>query len=207
MHASEHDSTTEDSMGAAKPRVAIIVGSTRPGRKAADVARWVHVVAQERDDAAFELVDIVDYALPLLDEPVPPMAAQYTQSHTLAWAATIASFDAFVFVSPEYNHASSAALKNAIDFLFAEWNDKAAALVTYGVDGGIRAAEHLRLVLGELRIASVRSTVSLSFGEDFEDYDAFTPRTTQRQSLTGTLDELVTWARAMRSIRVPAVVG
>ena len=124
-----------------------------------------------------------------------------------AWAATITSFDAFVFVSPEYNHSSSAALKNAIDFLFAEWNDKAAGLVTYGVDGGVRAAEHLRLVLGELKVADVRSAVSLCFGVDFEGFDAFTPRDVQRENVTGMLDELVAWARALRPIREPAPVG
>ena len=207
MHTEDHHRSSEGSMPEGALRVAIIVGSTRPGRKAANVAAWVHEIAEDRDDAIFEVVDIADYALPLLDEPVPPMAAQYTQPHTHAWAVTIASFDAFVFVSPEYNHSSSAALKNAIDFLFAEWNDKAAGLVTYGVDGGVRAAEHLRLVLGELKVADVRSAVSLCFGEDFEGFDAFTPRDVQRENVTGMLDELVAWARALRPIREPAPVG
>lgn len=119
--------------------VAIIVGSTRPGRQADSVARWVHGLAAGRDRASFEVVDIADFELPLLDEDLPPMAAQYARPHTHRWAATIARFDAFVLVTPEYNHSPAAALKNALDFLYAEWNDKAVAFVSYGIDGGIRA--------------------------------------------------------------------
>src|ERR1700720_4415493 len=106
-------------------KVAIIIGSTRPGRKAEAVARWVYDIASKRSDAAFEIVDIKDFNLPLLDEPVPAAMGQYSQPHTKAWAARIEQFDAFVFVTPEYNHGPSAALKNAIDFLHREWNNKA----------------------------------------------------------------------------------
>ena len=140
-------------------KVAIIIGSTRPGRKADAVARWVHDIATKRTDAAFELVDIADFDLPLLDEPMPPSMGQYAKPHTKAWAAKIASFDAFVFVTPEYNHSTSGALKNAIDFLFREWNDKAAGFVGYGSAGGARAVEQLRLVMGELKVADVRAQV------------------------------------------------
>src|SRR5215210_7193549 len=124
--------------------IAVVTGSTRPGRKAADVAKWVLEIAAMRADAAFSLVDIQDFNLPLLDEPVPPSMGQYSKPHTKAWAAKVASFDAFVFVTPEYNHGTSGALKNAIDFLFKEWNDKAAGFVGYGGSGGVRAVESLR---------------------------------------------------------------
>jgi NAD(P)H-dependent FMN reductase len=100
-------------------RVAIIAGSTRPGRKAGTVARWVHGIAARRDDAACEVVDLADYGLPILDEPVPPMAGRYKHPHTLRWAATVASFDAYIFVTPEYNCSVPAALKNALDYLYA----------------------------------------------------------------------------------------
>ena len=130
-------------------KLAIIIGSTRPGRKAEAVARWVHNIAKERSDAELELVDIKDFNLPLLDEPVPPSMGQYSQPHTKAWSAKIASFDAYVFVTPEYNHSTSGALKNAIDYLYTEWNNKAAGFVSYGGMGGARAAEQLRLVMGE----------------------------------------------------------
>ena len=105
-------------------KIAIIIGSTRPGRNGEAVAKWVYEVAQKRSDAEFELVDIKGFNLPLLDEPVPPIMGQYSKPHTKAWAAKIDKFDAYVFVTPEYNHGTSGALKNAIDFLFAEWNNK-----------------------------------------------------------------------------------
>ena len=142
-------------------KVGIIVGSTRPGRKAEAVARWVHEIALKRTDADFEVVDIEDFNLPLLDEPIPPSMGQYSKPHTKAWAAKIDSFDAFVFVTPEYNHGTSGALKNAIDFLFAEWNHKAAGFVSYGGGGGLRAVEQcdpLRpaLCVGLLILAQAR---------------------------------------------------
>ena len=136
-------------------RIAIIIGSTRPGRKAEAVAKWVYEIAEKRSDAEFELVDIKDFNLPLLDEPVPPIMGQYSEPHTKTWAAKIGSFDGYVFVTPEYNHGISGALKNAIDFLFREWNNKAAGFVSYGGAGGARAVEQLRLVMAEVQIATV----------------------------------------------------
>ena len=129
-------------------RIGIIVGSTHPGRKAAVIADWVYDLVKSRSDAEFEVVDIEDYKLPLFDEPMPPLLRKYTKDHTKAWSTKIESLDGFIFVTPEYNHATSAALKNAIDFLFHEWNDKAAGFVGYGGFGGVRAVENLRLVMG-----------------------------------------------------------
>src|SRR4051794_21005778 len=131
-------------------KIGIITGSTRPNRKSLDVANWVLQIAGKRGDAEYELVDIKDYELPLFDETISPSMGKYQQPHTQRWAAKIASLDAFVFVSPEYNHSIPAALKNAIDFLFAEWRNKAAGFVSYGSAGGARAVEHLRLVLAEV---------------------------------------------------------
>src|SRR4026207_932171 len=136
-------------------RISIISGSTRPGRNGEAVAKWVHEIAKKRTDAEFELVDIKDYNLPLLDEPLPPSMGQYSKDHTKRWAAKIDSFDGFIFVTPEYNHGISGALKNAIDFLFKEWNNKAAGFVGYGSAYGARAVESLRLVMGELMVADV----------------------------------------------------
>ena len=108
--------------------VAIIVGSTRPGRRAEVVAHWIFELARKRGDARFEVVDLADFKLPHLDEPMPPSLGKYTQPHTKAWAAKIDSFDAFVLITPEYNHGPAGVLKNAIDFLYREWNNKAAAI-------------------------------------------------------------------------------
>src|SRR4051812_46812209 len=156
-------------------KIAIIIGSTRPGRNGAAVAKWVYEVAKQRGDAEYELVDIADYNLPLLDEPVPPSMGQYSKPHTKAWSAKIATFDGYVFVTPEYNHATSGALKNAIDYLYNEWTNKAAGFVGYGSLGGSRAVENLRLIMAELQVADVRAQVALSLFTDFENYSVFKP--------------------------------
>ena len=188
-------------------KVAIIIGSTRPGRKAEAVARWVYDIAAPRGDASFEVVDIADFELPLLDEPLPPMMNQYSKPHTKAWAAKIASFDAFVFVTPEYNHSTSGALKNAIDFLYREWNDKAAAFVGYGAAGGTRAVEHLRLVMGEIKVADVRAQVALSMYSDFENFSTFTPGPQKPAAVHAMLDDLVAWGQALQAMRTGVASG
>lgn len=182
--------------------IAIIAGSTRPGRQARVVADWLLGVAHERGDAHFEIVDLADHDLPLLDEALPPSAGQYTQPHTRAWAATIERFDGFVFVTPEYNRAPPAALKNAIDFLYAEWHDKAAGFVAYGSHGGTRAVEHLRLIMGELQIADVRDQVALSLFDDFVDFTVLDPRPLQTRAAHAMLDQVVAWGEAMRDVRL-----
>jgi NAD(P)H-dependent FMN reductase len=182
-------------------KIGIILGSTRPGRAGEAVAQWVYERAATRTDAEYELVDIKTFDLPLLDEPVPPSMGKYSKDHTKRWAAKIASFDAFVFVTPEYNHSTSGALKNAIDFLYAEWNNKAMGVVSYGVAGGVRAAEHLRLIAGELQLADVRTNVALSFLTDFENFSEFTPRPHQVQVLATLLGEVVAWSQALAPLR------
>jgi NAD(P)H-dependent FMN reductase len=182
-------------------KIAIIIGSTRPNRVGEQVARWVFDIAQQRSDAEFELVDIRDFNLPLLDEPVPPAMGQYSKPHTKAWAAKIDSFDAFVFVTPEYNHGTSGALKNAIDFLYKEWNNKAAGFVGYGSAGGTRAVESLRLVMDELQIADVRNQVMLSLYTDFEDMRVFKPHPCNEESINTMLDQVLAWGSALKAVR------
>ena len=182
-------------------KVAIIVGSTRPGRKAEAVAQWIHGIAMERDDAQFEIVDIQEFNLPLLDEAMPPAMGQYSQPHTKAWSAKIASFDGYVFVTPEYNHGPSGALKNAIDFLFREWNNKSAGFVAYGSAGGVRAVEQLRLVMGELLVADVRAQVALSLFTDFENFTTFKPAPLHQKSVTTMLDQVTAWGGALKTLR------
>jgi NAD(P)H-dependent FMN reductase len=143
-------------------KIAIILGSTRPGRNGEAVARWVYEIAKKRIDAEFEFVDIKDFNLPLLDEPIPPSQGQYSKEHTEVWSAKIDSFDGYVFVTAEYNHGIPGALKNGIDYLYKEWNNKAAGFVGYGSSGGVRAVEQLRLVMAELQVADVRAQVAVS---------------------------------------------
>lgn len=182
-------------------KLAIIVGSTRPGRVGISVAQWAYELAKKRTDAEFELVDIENFNLPLLDEPVPPSQGKYSQPHTKAWAAKIGSFDGYVFVTPEYNHGPSGALKNAIDFLFAEWNNKAAGFVGYGSAGGVRAVEHLRLVMAEVQVATVRNQVMLSLFTDFENFTTFKPDARHEKSFNSMLDQLIAWAGALKTLR------
>jgi NAD(P)H-dependent FMN reductase len=182
-------------------KIGIIVGSTRPGRKAGVVATWVHDILKGRKDAEFEVVDIEDYKLPLLDEPVPPIMHQYGQPHTKRWSEKIASLDAYIFVTPEYNHATSAALKNAIDFLFHEWNNKAAGFVGYGGAGGVRAVENLRLVMGEIKVADVRAQVALSMRTDFENFTTFKPHEQHDKAVHAMADEVIAWGGALKGLR------
>jgi NAD(P)H-dependent FMN reductase len=182
-------------------KIAVIIGSTRPGRNAEKVAHWVHDLAKKRTDAEFELVDIKDFNLPLLDEPVPPSMGKYSKPHTLAWAKKVAQFDGYVFVTPEYNHGPSASLKNAIDYVYGEWNNKAAGFVSFGSVGGTRAVEHLRQVMGELQVADVRSQVAFSLYNDFENFSVLKPNQSHVTNLNTMLDQLVAWAAALKTMR------
>jgi NAD(P)H-dependent FMN reductase len=181
-------------------RIAIILGSTRPGRNGKAVADWVVEQAAGRS-ASYELIDLLDHPLPLLDEPTPPSFGAYENEHTKAWAATIAPYDGFIFVTPEYNHSTSAVLKNAIDYLYAEWNNKAAGFVAWGSLGGARAIEHLRGISAELQIADVRQQLSFSLFSDFEDFSTFTPGPQYAEAAGVLFDQLEAWAGALKPLR------
>jgi len=184
-------------------RLGMVVGSTRPGRRAPAVAAWAaQVAAAHLQDVAVDLrtLDLAEFGLPLLDEPVPAAFGEYAHTHTRRWAEAIAACDGFLFVTPEYNHSLPAALKNALDFLHAEWHDKAAGIIGYGVAGGVRAIEHLRQVLAELQVADVRTAATLSLSADFTG-DAFTPRAHQADQVRRLTDEVCAWSRGLHSLR------
>lgn len=187
-------------------KIAIILGSTRPNRVGEQVAAWVHEIASGRSDAEYELVDLRDHPLPHLDEPLSPFLGQYQQDHTKAWASTIAAFDGFVFVTPEYNSHTSSVLKNAIDYLHAEWTNKAVGIVSYGITGGSGAAGQLRKMCGQLGMADVSKTLPFSLRTDFEDYTVFKPSEYGAVTLTGLLDQVVAWSGALAPLRAEAVV-
>ncbi|MBX3283180.1 MAG: NAD(P)H-dependent oxidoreductase [Acidobacteria bacterium] len=182
-------------------KIGIVTGSTRPGRANLKVAEWVYELAKVRTDAEYEIVDIADFELPLLDESLPPSRGQYENAHTKRWAEKVASFDGYVFITPEYNHSTSAALKNALDFVYAEWNNKSAGFVSYGSAYGVRAVEHLRGMMAELQIADVRQQVMLSLFTDFENYTVFKPDERHKNSLSTLLDQVVAWAGALKTLR------
>jgi NAD(P)H-dependent FMN reductase len=184
-------------------KIAIILGSTRPGRNGAAVADWVVDRAAARTAAHYELVDLADHPLPHLDEAMPPTMGQYAREHTQAWAKTIGSYDGYIFVTPEYNHSTSGVLKNAIDYLYAEWNNKAAAFVSYGALGGARAIEHLRAILSELQVAHVRQQLSFSMFTDFENFSTFAPGPQHADAAVVMFDQLESWTEAMKAVRRP----
>jgi NAD(P)H-dependent FMN reductase len=182
-------------------RIGIIVGSTRPNRIGAQVVSWVYGRASSRSDAEFEVIDLRDYPLPHLDEPLPASVGQYQHEHTRHWAAKIASLDGFVMVTPEYNSSTTGVLKNAIDYLYAEWNNKAVGFVSYGFYGGARAVDHLRLVCAELQMADVRIQVTLPFRTEFENYVLFKPGDYNVAHLDTLLDQVVAWSTALAPLR------
>jgi len=182
-------------------KIAIIIGSTRPGRVGEAVGKWAYDIARKRSDANYSLLDIAQFNLPLLDEPMPATSGQYSQPHTRAWSAKIASFDGYVLVTPEYNHGTSGALKNAIDFLSREWTDKAAGFIGYGYTMGARAIEQLRLVMASVQVATVRPQVGLSLFTDFENSTVFKPAAMQEKNVNAMLDHVVAWSGALQPLR------
>ncbi|BCT75863.1 FMN reductase [Sinomonas cyclohexanicum] len=189
-------------------KIAVMTGSTRPGRNNRQVAEWVVARAQERQpEVEFELVDIADFQLPLLNEAVPAGYQQYSNEHTKAFSARIDEFDGFIFVTPEYNHSVAPALSNALSYLNAEWNNKAAGIVSYGSAFGVRAVEHLRGILSELQVAHVQKTGMFSLFTDFKDFSTFAPTEMQAASVDPMIDQLVVWTKALESVRATAAVA
>lgn len=181
--------------------IAIIVGSTRPGRNSAAVSQWVMEQSKKRSDAKFDILDIADFNLPVLDEPVPASFGQYSKPHTKAWAVAVAKYDGYIFVTPEYNHSTSGALKNAIDYIYQEWNNKAAGFVSYGSMGGVRAVEHLRGIAAELQLADVRAQVSFSLFTDFVNFSEFKPDPRHEQNAAALFDQVIAWSEALKALR------
>lgn len=166
------------------------------------VAEWVYKLASQRTDATVDLIDLADYDLPHLDEQVPAaMGSDYAKQHTRRWSETIAAYDGYVFVTPEYNHAIPGVLKNAIDFLYAGWRNKSAGFVGYGLLGATRAVEQLRLIMAELHIADVRDQIALSVFTDFIDGADFAPAEHHEPVLRRMLDQIITWADALAPLR------
>lgn len=178
-----------------KLNIGIILGSTREGRLSPQVGNWVKELADKRGDANYTIIDIADYKLPLLGEK------DGDASGAVAWSEAIAAQDGFVFITQEYNHSIAASLKNALDYLRVEWNNKAAGIVSYGSVGGARAAEHLRGILGELLIADVRVHPALSLFTDFENGAVLKAAPVQADSVNQMLDQVIPWAGALKTIR------
>ena len=187
----------------AKPVLRIIIGSTRPGRVGPAVADWIAERAREHGGFDVEVIDLAELGLPFFDEPNHPRLRRYTRQHTKDWSARVEQADAFVFVTPEYNYAFNAALKNAIDYLHGEWQHKAAGIVSYGgVAAGTRATQMLKQVLTALKIMPVPEAVNIPFVRSHLDEDGrLKPTEAMEASATAMLDEVLRWTESMRSLR------
>ena len=172
-------------------KLGIILGSTREGRVSPQVGAYIQKIAQQHTNHSVELVDIKEYDLPFLGTGTP----------NDAWNKKIAELDGYIFIVQEYNHGFSGVLKNAVDSAREEWFNKAAGIVSYGSGGGIRAAEQLRLVLAEQKVASVRTNPAFNLFTDFENFTTFKPGEHMEAGIHDMLDELVTWSEAFTTIR------
>lgn len=175
-------------------KIAIILGSTRAGRVSPSVGKWYQEIALKNTNAQFDILDLKDFQLPFLGESSDMEPIQ-------RWNQALANYDGFVFITPEYNHSIPAVLKNALDSAKDVWNNKAAAIVSYGSAGGSRAAEHLRGILGELQIADVRQHIVLTLFNDFENFKVFKPLNVHEQNIKVQLEQLLRWASALKQTR------
>lgn len=172
--------------------IGIIIGTTREGRLSPQVGKWV-LDQGKHTPLKLEIVDLKDYDLPFLGTKEAPGIEKFRK--------TIARLDGFIFVTGEYNHSIPASLKNALDLLRDEWADKVAGIVSYGSLGGARAAEHLRGILGELRIADVRSHTACSMFTDFENWSVFKPSDIHLDNLNTMFKQVEAWGEALKAMR------
>lgn len=194
-------------MSSQTPRIGIVIGSTREGRFGEKPAQWIHEIAQQRTDLAFELIDLRDHPLPFFNEPMSPIYAPVKNEAAQRWGAKLATLDGLIVVTPEYNHGPTAVLKNALDYAYKEFIRKPIGFVGYGGVGAARAVEQLRLVAIELQMAPVRNAVHIGMveflgiwqqGKSFDDYPHLA------QAAIGLLDDMAWWAKALKTTREAA---
>lgn len=179
-------------------KIGIVLGSIREGRLGESVASWVKQQADQRGDADYELLDLKSFNIPLLESGTHPMMANkdYGNDAVNTWSKTIEACDAYVFVTPEYNHGVPGALKNAVDVLGPEWVGKAIGFVGYGSAGGVRAVEQWRQVVGNFQMVDVRQQLEISLFTEFGD-EGFQPSDRRGEELTVLLDQLTDMAKKL----------
>lgn len=184
-------------------KIGIITGSARDSRVNLQVAEWIKQQAEVNSDAEFELVDIKEYNLPRFNETTPPLLANrnYATPEVQVWSKKIDELDGFIFVTPEYNKSVTSALKDAIDHLSPEWNNKSAAIVSYGSTNGIAASYSLRQILSTLKLATISTNVGFNMYTDFEQFTTFKPSEVHLPTVHNLVKEVVLWAQAMKTIR------
>lgn len=187
--------------------IKIIAGSTREGRFSDKVASWIAEEMKGQEGVTVEVLDLRDYEMPFFNDPVSPSFKQepYKNEAVARFTKKIEEGDAFIVVTPEYNHGTSAVLKNALDWVYQEWNNKAVAFVSYGTVGGARAVEQLRLVAIELQMAPIRNAVHIPgeqyFQVVFGKMDVKELFDLQKDKVEAMITQLVWWARALKNSR------
>ncbi|MEH1122951.1 NADPH-dependent FMN reductase [Micromonospora sp. CPCC 206061] len=187
------------------PRLTVIIASTRPGRIGGRVADWFTGIARDHSGFDVSVADLAEINLPFLDEPHHPSEGRYLHEHTRRWSATIAEADAFVFVMPEYNFGFSAPLKNAIDYLYHEWQYKPVAFVSYGMtSAGLRAVQMIKQVVTTLKMMPVTEAVSIPLRQAVDADGQLQPTAGMHSTAVAMLDELQRLTAAFATVRVPA---
>lgn len=193
----------------ANPKIAIIISSTRAARFADKPTQWLYDIASQRDDLDLEILDLRDFPLPFFNEVASNAWVPSTSEVAQRWQKKVAEFDGYIFVTAEYNRSITAALKNALDYAYPEWNRKAAAFLGYGSVGAARAIEHLRLISIELQMAPTRNGVHIQGGDFFAVWQQGKPiseLTYLLPNVTTMLDELVWWTNALKVARAESIV-
>lgn len=185
-------------------KIGIIVGSVREGRRGASAGAWVQAQAQGRAGFDYEIVDLKSFDVPVYTASVLPMAAKkkYDDPRVQAWSDAVDAHDAYIFVTPEYNHGVPAALKNAVDVLYPEWRNKGVALVSYGADAGVRAVEQWRQILANVFLHVTRGQLSIRTFEEFED-GRFVPNERRPEQMAGLFGQLESLSEAVKVLRQP----
>jgi NAD(P)H-dependent FMN reductase len=190
--------------------ISVIVGSTRQGRFSEKPAQWIFQQLKNRGGVDARLLDLRDFPMPFFDQPLPPAMPgrpPYENEVVKKWTAEIAQSDGFIFVTPEYNYGPSAVLKNALDWVYPEWNRKAAAFVSYGSAMGARGVQQLRITAIELQLAPVRSSVHIpvaTLWAHFQGGDVNAGLAELAAAAKTMIDELLWWTEALKVARTTA---
>ena len=192
------------------PKIHIILGSTRKNREGEKVAKWIHEQALLRKDFKTELIDLRDWKLPFFDEPMSPAMSKgkYTNDIATKWAKKVGEADGYIIVTPEYNHSFPAILKNALDYVYAEWNNKPVGFISYsgGPAAAVRAVEQLRLVTIELQMAPIRDAIHIAgvWGV-FNDVGDINEQNYNDRAAKF-FDQLMWWTHALKTARLKSKV-
>lgn len=182
-------------------KIMVVLGSTRPGRKGEKIAEWFMKIASQSEDIIFNLVDVKDLGLPLLDEPVPAAAGKYEHEHTKNWAKQVGEHDGFIFVTPEYNFGMPAALKNALDFVGKEWAIKPIAFVGYGSVGAARAVQQFRSSVIDLNMVPINAQVAINLFDQLDENGEFVPTENNDKRAKSLIEKMKWWSEGLTAMR------